>query len=134
MNRRFPYRLPAVLLLLVSAILAPAAVLAAWSANPHLNDPVCTVTDNQVSPCVCSDGAGGYLIAWIAIPEGDEGTTTTTRSRTGSENGRLIIGSLLVLTGISLLARQYLPWMQDLIMPAVFIGVGVGIVVYSLNK
>ena len=75
-----------------------------------------------------------YVIAWIAIPEADEGTATATRPRTGGENGRLIVGALLVLTGISLLARQYLPWMQDLIMPAVLIGIGVGIVVYSLNK
>mgnify|MGYP001817714841 FL=1 len=75
-----------------------------------------------------------HVIAWIAIPESDAGAPATPRSRTGGENGRLIIGSLLVLTGISLLARQYVPWMQDLIMPVLLIGIGVGIVVYSLNK
>ena len=75
-----------------------------------------------------------YLIAWIAIPEADAGTTSAPRRRTGGDSGRFIIGSLLVLIGVSLLARQYVPWMQDLIMPAVLIGVGVGVVVYSLNK
>lgn len=75
-----------------------------------------------------------YVIAWIAIPEADEGAVSTTPARTSNDSGRIVIGALLVLIGGSLLARQYLPWMQDLIMPAVLIGVGVGVVVYSLRK
>lgn len=75
-----------------------------------------------------------YVIAWIAIPEGETGTAPATRHRTGNDSGRIIIGSLLVLIGGSLLAQRYLPWMQDLIMPAVLIGIGVGVVVYSLKK
>ena len=74
-----------------------------------------------------------YVVAWIAIPEGD-GDATPVRQRSGNESGRIVVGSLLVLIGGSLLAKQYLPWMQDLILPAVLIGVGVGVVVYSLKK
>ena len=75
-----------------------------------------------------------YVIAWIAIPEADTEPTTTRPPRQHGENGRLIIGSLLVLVGGSLLAREYLPWMQDLILPAILIAVGVGVIVYSLKK
>jgi hypothetical protein len=75
-----------------------------------------------------------YIIAWIAIPESDTDTPTARPHRQNGENGRLIIGSLLVLVGGSLLAREYLPWMQDLILPAILIAVGVGVIVYSLKK
>ena len=75
-----------------------------------------------------------YVIAWIAIPDAEAGTSSTRPARRSGESGRLIIGSLLVLVGASLLAREYLPWMQDLILPAVLIAVGVGVVVYSLRK
>lgn len=75
-----------------------------------------------------------YIIAWIAIPEADAETSTVRPARQNGESGRLIIGSLLVLVGGSLLAREYLPWMQDLILPAILIAVGVGVIVYSLKK
>lgn len=75
-----------------------------------------------------------YIVAWIAIPEAERGSVAPTRERTGGDSGRIIIGSLLILIGGSMLAKRYLPWMQDLIMPAVLIGVGVGVVVYSLKK
>ena len=75
-----------------------------------------------------------YVIAWIAIPEADSEVTTPRPTRQNGESGRLIVGSLLVLVGGSLLAREYLPWMQDLILPAVLIAVGVGVIVYSLKK
>ena len=75
-----------------------------------------------------------YVIAWFVIPEADADSTTARPPRQRGESGRLIIGSLLVLVGGSLLAREYLPWMQDLILPAVLIAVGVGVIVYSLKK
>lgn len=75
-----------------------------------------------------------YIIAWIAIPEGDADATPERPRRQNGESGRLIIGSLLVLVGGSLLAREYLPWMQDLILPAILIAVGVGVIVYSVKK
>ncbi len=75
-----------------------------------------------------------YIIAWIAIPEAETETSRTRPAKQNSESGRLIIGSLLVLVGGSLLAREYLPWMQDLILPAVLIAVGVGVIVYSVKK
>ena len=75
-----------------------------------------------------------YVIAWIVIPEADADSPTARPPRQHGESGRFIIGSLLVLVGGSLLAREYLPWMQDLILPAVLIAVGVGVIVYSLKK
>jgi phage shock protein C len=75
-----------------------------------------------------------YIIAWIVIPEADADDGTERQPREQGESGRLIIGSLLVLVGGSLLAREYLPWMQELILPAVLIAVGVGVIVYSLKQ
>lgn len=78
-----------------------------------------------------------YIVAWIAIPEADEPqkiAASPVKAETGSDNGRLIFGALLVLVGASLLARQYLPWMKELLLPAVLIAVGVGVIVYSLRK
>ncbi len=76
-----------------------------------------------------------YIIAWIVMPEtDDEADTAPVRARKEGESGRLIIGSILVLVGGSLLAREYLPWMKDLILPAVLIAIGVGVIVYSVKK
>ncbi len=77
-----------------------------------------------------------YIIAWIAIPEDDASAPAaeSVRSSRSTDSGRLVIGSLLVLVGGSLLAREYLPWMQDLILPAVLIALGTGVIVYSLKR
>ncbi len=75
-----------------------------------------------------------YIICWIAIPESDDADPIRVRAAQASDNGRLIIGGLLVLVGGSLLARRYLPWMQDLILPAILIAVGAGVIMYSLRK
>jgi phage shock protein PspC (stress-responsive transcriptional regulator) len=76
-----------------------------------------------------------YIIAWIALPEADAGTEGgAARAVTSTENGRFIVGALLVLVGASLLARQYLPWMKDLILPASLIAIGTGVIIYSVKK
>jgi len=52
------------LLIIGLLLLVPAAVSAAWSSAPHLNDAVCTADDHQWVIGICRDGSGGYLIAW----------------------------------------------------------------------
>ena len=56
------------------------------------------------------------------------------RTSPSGDNGRLIIGGLLVLIGGSLLANRYLPWVEDLILPAILIAVGTGVIIYSIRK
>ncbi len=76
-----------------------------------------------------------YIIGWVAIPEGDtQGGVAPVRPSVTGDGGRFIIGALLVLIGGSLLAKEYLPWMRDLIFPVVLIAVGTGVIVYSVKK
>jgi phage shock protein PspC (stress-responsive transcriptional regulator) len=75
-----------------------------------------------------------YVIAWIAIPESSDAAPLPVRAVKAGDNGRLIIGGLLVLVGGSILANRYLPWMKDLIVPAVLIAVGTGVIIYSIKK
>jgi phage shock protein C len=81
-------------------------------------------------------GAGPvlYIIAWIAIPEGDTETASPVRSASTSDNGKIILGGVLVLGGAAMLANRYLPWMKDLWLPAVLISVGTGVIIYSMKK
>ena len=75
-----------------------------------------------------------YVVAWIAIPEASDGGAAPVRATRSSDNGRLIVGGLLVLVGGSLLANRYVPWIEDLILPAILIAVGTGVIIYSLRK
>jgi hypothetical protein len=36
----------------------------AWSDDPTVNTPICTATNDQESPKITSDGAGGAIITW----------------------------------------------------------------------
>ena len=76
-----------------------------------------------------------YVIAWIAIPEAEVGTeSVATPDGTRQDNGRFIVGGLLVIAGAAMLARQYMPWLQDLLLPAVLIAIGSGVIIYSVKK
>jgi phage shock protein PspC (stress-responsive transcriptional regulator) len=75
-----------------------------------------------------------YIVAWIVMPESTEADPLPVRAARAGDNGRLIVGGLLVVIGGSLLANRYLPWMEDLILPAILIALGVGVIVYSLRK
>lgn len=76
-----------------------------------------------------------YVIAWIAVPEADaDSEAAAVRPATDRDSGRFIFGGLLVIAGAAMLARQYLPWLRDLILPAVLIAVGIGVITYSVKK
>lgn len=75
-----------------------------------------------------------YVIAWIAIPEADRDTGTPARTASAGDNGKIILGGLLIFGGTAMLANRYLPWMRDLWLPAILIAAGTGIVIYSLRK
>ena len=76
-----------------------------------------------------------YVVAWIILPEADVASSARLASTTQQqESGQLIIDGLLVAIGGALFADRYLPWMKDLIIPAVLIAVGTGVVIYSLKK
>lgn len=50
--------------ILVIALLNSSAVLAQWSNNPAANNAVSVAVENQQSPAILADGAGGAFIAW----------------------------------------------------------------------
>lgn len=78
-----------------------------------------------------------YIVAWIVIPEADTATAATTtpvRAAPAGDNGKIIVGGLLILGGAAMLANRFLPWMKDLWVPAVLIAVGTGVIIYSLKK
>jgi len=75
-----------------------------------------------------------YVIMWIAVPESTDADPLPVRVSKVGDNGRLIVGGLLVLFGVSLLANRYVPWMKELILPAILIAVGTGVIVYSIRK
>lgn len=81
-------------------------------------------------------GAGPvlYIIAWIAIPDGDPETPAPVRSSSARDDGKIVLGGVLVLGGTAMLANRYLPWMKDLWLPAVLIAVGTGVIIYSMKK
>ena len=52
---------------LIAACLVPlstAQPVKAWSADPAVNTPVCTVGRYQAYPVMVSDGSGGAIVAW----------------------------------------------------------------------
>lgn len=82
-----------------------------------------------------------YIVAWIVIPEADGTAPDTsrtepaaTRVRPAGDNGKIIVGGLLILGGAAMLANRVLPWMKDLWAPAILIAVGTGVIIYSINK
>jgi hypothetical protein len=53
-----------VVLLILAFQLFPAKLLAQWSANPVVNNAICTTVTGQSGPQITSDGSGGAIIAW----------------------------------------------------------------------
>jgi phage shock protein C len=93
----------------------------------------------RIAMAVLVVGAGTgvllYLIAWIAIPEEGAGesapatlaaTLPAGRDRTAT---RLVVGALLVFTGLSIFASRYAPWWDNnFFWAAALIGIGLLIV------
>ena len=59
--------LQAILLLLIAC--SPIAN-AQWSSDPHINNPICTVTGIQYPPKLISDGVGGTIMLWTDYRDG----------------------------------------------------------------
>ncbi len=55
-------------LVLVSLTSLPAA--AQWPADPLVNVPICTAANNQRTPHIVPDQAGGAIIAWVDLRSG----------------------------------------------------------------
>jgi len=100
----------------------------------HLNIDTAWIRIAWLALLILGPGFILYIIAWIAIPESEDSDPLPVRAARASDNGRLIVGGLLVIIGGSLLANRFLPWMEDLVLPAILIALGVGVIVYSLRK
>jgi hypothetical protein len=57
-------RMPALVTCLVASLALPSVADAQWSADPSVNNPLCTVTNHQYDPHIATDGAGGAIVAW----------------------------------------------------------------------
>ncbi len=54
-----------VIFLLLASVMSSVHCLAQWSANPALNNAICTAVDNQNNTTITSDGNGGAIITWL---------------------------------------------------------------------
>jgi hypothetical protein len=43
---------------------------AEWPSDPTVNVPICTAANDQSSPQLVSDGAGGAIITWVDYRSG----------------------------------------------------------------
>jgi len=60
-----------ILVLAMLIICAATFLPAQWSANPAVNNAICTATGNQSSPTIVSDGSGGAIITWFDLRSGN---------------------------------------------------------------
>jgi hypothetical protein len=72
----------ALLALALATIPRPAA--AVWPSNPLVNVPLCTATNDQVSPTIVSDGAGGAIVTWEDLRSGTSDIYAQRISATGA--------------------------------------------------
>jgi hypothetical protein len=59
-----------VFLVLLHSLISFQDNVYAWSDNPNVNTPICTASNNQYSPTITSDGAGGAIITWLDYRSG----------------------------------------------------------------
>ena len=53
-------------------VLLRSSAVGQWSADPTVNNAISTATGLQVAPTICSDGAGGAIIAWDDLRNGTD--------------------------------------------------------------
>lgn len=59
-----------VISLLLASVMSTIHCFAQWSANPTVNNAICTAVDNQSNPTITSDGSGGAIITWLDFRSG----------------------------------------------------------------
>ena len=69
-----------------------------------------------------------YVLAILVIPEVGHDEVEYRHEPRKNVNGTLVIGGALVVVGVIALASQVMPWIDDLIWPAVLITLGLGLV------
>lgn len=73
------------LLALALVFVCSRSASAAWSTDPSANLAVSTSTGNQTDAVVCSDGAGGFIVAWVDARTGANDVYAQRVSATGSK-------------------------------------------------
>lgn len=54
----------AVLLMVLLGFFLPSKFFAQWSSDPGVNNQICTAVNEQTTPKIVTDGAGGAIITW----------------------------------------------------------------------
>jgi phage shock protein C len=73
-----------------------------------------------------------YVIAWIAIPEGDDSDRAIPVTRTVTP--ALIVGGILIVIGAVTLLGTFAPWMTKAFWPLVIVGIGAALMMGGLNR
>jgi hypothetical protein len=58
------YYLLRLIMLILSWHLFETLALAQWSSDPHINNAICTASNDQISSAVISDGERGAIVTW----------------------------------------------------------------------
>jgi Secretion system C-terminal sorting domain len=53
-----------ILIVILVTLSLPASAYSQWSANPIVNNAICTATGDQSYPTIVGDGSGGAIITW----------------------------------------------------------------------
>jgi phage shock protein C len=69
-----------------------------------------------------------YLIAWLILPAALPGEALEARRSGQVSAGALIGGVALVALGLTLLADQFVPWLDQVIWPLAVVAAGVGLI------
>jgi hypothetical protein len=65
MNHQTPFRVLLTAVLIFAALFPSSHVLAQWSTDPNVNNPICTTSSRYRSDLkMASDGAGGAFLTW----------------------------------------------------------------------
>jgi phage shock protein C len=72
-----------------------------------------------------------YVIAWIAMPEGDGDEATRTHA---DGHGPLVAGLVLIGVGLVFLANNLAPWFNRFMWPAAVIVAGLGLIYSGRNR
>lgn len=83
-----------------------------------------------------SSGVGilAYIIAWILIPEETEAYPAVRQPRIGPGTGSIIVGIVLLTSGIALFIDALVPWFDRLFWPVAIMALGAGLLYFGSRR
>ena len=75
-----------------------------------------------------------YVVAWIAVPEEEQGDTVGPVTALPWSSGQVIVGTALIAAGSLLIVDRIVPWFGRVAGPLVLIGLGVAVLVWGARR